>query len=169
MKPEQEIRIKRLKSNLLAIRKFAGWTTQELGDLIGVSKQTISNLERKEDYQMTLTQYLAIRAVLGAEIEAHPENELLKTAVAVLVDDENLSEEEQEMLEENMTVVATAMAGGLDRNRAYDLARSLMLPLAGGALAGILTKNPFFGITQMVHLAEGIGLTGKDKNDEDLE
>ena len=54
MDPEKKIRIKRLQQNLLAIRKFAGWTTENLGEQIGVTKQTISNLENGKT-EMTLT------------------------------------------------------------------------------------------------------------------
>ena len=35
----------KLQTHLLSIRKIAGWTAQELGQKIGVTKQTISNLE----------------------------------------------------------------------------------------------------------------------------
>lgn len=35
----------KLQTHLLSIRKIASWTAQELGQKIGVTKQTISNLE----------------------------------------------------------------------------------------------------------------------------
>lgn len=53
---------------LSSIRKIAGWTAATLGDKIGVTKQTISNLENQKS-PMTFTQYIAIRAVLDAEVE----------------------------------------------------------------------------------------------------
>ena len=37
--------ISRFQENLETIRKVAGWTSQELADEIGVTRQTISNLE----------------------------------------------------------------------------------------------------------------------------
>ena len=51
---EEEI-ISFLQDNLSSVRKIAGWTTEEFGDKIGVTKQTISNLENKKT-AMTRTQ-----------------------------------------------------------------------------------------------------------------
>ena len=39
--------IAQFQEHMKTIRKVAGWTVQELGDRIGVSKQTISNLENQ--------------------------------------------------------------------------------------------------------------------------
>ena len=55
--------ITKLQNNLLLIRNAGGWTAEVFGDMIGVTKQTISNLENKKT-EMTKTQYIAIRAVL---------------------------------------------------------------------------------------------------------
>ena len=41
-------RIEELQLNLQTLRKLAGWTIEELGNKIGVTKQTISNLESKK-------------------------------------------------------------------------------------------------------------------------
>lgn len=46
--------IKKLQVNLSSIRKIAGWTAQDLGKKIGVTKQTISNLGNQKT-EMTLT------------------------------------------------------------------------------------------------------------------
>ena len=62
-----EIDVEKLQNNLLLIRKAGGWSAEEFGDMIGVTKQTISNLENKKT-KMTKTQYIAIRAVLDYEI-----------------------------------------------------------------------------------------------------
>ena len=59
--------ITKLQNNLLLIRNAGGWTAEVFGDMIGVTKQTISNLENKKT-EMTKTQYIAIRAVLDYEI-----------------------------------------------------------------------------------------------------
>ena len=60
--------ITKLQNNLLLIRNAGGWTAEVFGDMIGVTKQTISNLENKKT-EMTKTQYIAIRAVLDYEME----------------------------------------------------------------------------------------------------
>ena len=58
--------ITRLQENLQLIRRMAGWTAKELGEKIGVTRQTINNLERLEKsetkpneykYKLTKTQY----------------------------------------------------------------------------------------------------------------
>ena len=45
----EERTIKFLQDNLATLRKISGWTMQELGDKIGVTKQTISNLEKHKN------------------------------------------------------------------------------------------------------------------------
>ena len=64
--------IERLQDNLLLIRRAAGWTAEELGDRIGVTRQTINNLEAKRN-KLNKTQYIAIRAVIEAEMAKAPE------------------------------------------------------------------------------------------------
>ena len=55
--------IKLLQQNVRSIRQIAGWTSERLGEKIGVTKQTISDLENIKR-PMNLTQYLAIRYIL---------------------------------------------------------------------------------------------------------
>ena len=64
--------IERLQDNLLLIRRAAGWTAEEFGERIGVTRQTINNLEAKRN-KLNKTQYIAMRAVLDTEMAASPE------------------------------------------------------------------------------------------------
>ena len=73
-----------LQKNLSAVRKIAGWTSEQLGEKIGVTKQTISNLEN-EKTKMTLTQYIAIRSIIDYEIQTNKENSVLPQVVEVLL------------------------------------------------------------------------------------
>ena len=57
-----------LQDNLKSIREILNWTSSDLGDLIGVTKQTISNLETKNS-KLTKLHYIAIRTVVDFEIE----------------------------------------------------------------------------------------------------
>ncbi|MBZ2057691.1 MULTISPECIES: helix-turn-helix transcriptional regulator [Streptococcus] len=57
-----------LQNNLKSIREILSWTSADLGDLIGVTKQTISNLETKNS-KLTKLHYIAIRTVVDFEIE----------------------------------------------------------------------------------------------------
>ncbi len=54
--------IANLQKILLLIRTWFGMSAKELGDYIGVSRQTINNLERRRA-QMTKTQYIAINVI----------------------------------------------------------------------------------------------------------
>ena len=80
-----EKRIKLFQKNLGTIRKVAGWTAERFGEEIGVTRQTISNLEKGRT-PMTKTQYLACRAVLTYEI-AESENQGLAQVIRTLVDE----------------------------------------------------------------------------------
>ena len=53
MKVFDDGKISKLQKNLAVIRKVAGWTAEDLGDRIGVSRQTISNLEKSTVTTMT--------------------------------------------------------------------------------------------------------------------
>ena len=57
-----------LQDNLKSIREILNWTSADLGDLIGVTKQTISNLETKNS-KLTKLHYIALRTVVDFEIE----------------------------------------------------------------------------------------------------
>lgn len=89
-----EKEIGRLTENLSAIRKIAGWSSEELGKLIGVTKQTISNIETGKS-KMSKTQYIAIRSVIDYEISENPENKLLPQVVEILLNSDETPENEQ--------------------------------------------------------------------------
>ena len=57
-----------LQNNLRAIREILNWTSSDLGNLIGVTKQTISNLETQNS-RLTKLHYIALRTVIDFEIE----------------------------------------------------------------------------------------------------
>lgn len=93
MKSYTEAEIAKLQDNLMTIRKAGGWSAEEFGEMIGVTKQTISNLENKKT-TMSKTQYIAIRAVLDYEIAEQPENAVLRSTVNLFLNSDNLSVEE---------------------------------------------------------------------------
>ena len=108
---DSKVMIMRLQDNLSTIRKLGGWTVQELGDMIGVSKQTISNLENKKT-PMTKLQYIGLRSVLDMEASVDTENaKILRFAMDNLLDKE-LSQEELKEYEEKIGVMAAAISGG---------------------------------------------------------
>ncbi len=110
--------ISKLQKNLRPIRKVAGWTTEELGEQIGVTKQTISNLENHKT-TMTKTQYIALRTVIDYEIATNTDNAALGQVVNALLnsddDDDDTSHaseikkiEKKEYVEAIKTITATA-------------------------------------------------------------
>ena len=56
-----------LRNNLADFRKKAGYKQADLGKLVGVSRQTISLIERG-DYNPSVTVALTIAKVLGVDI-----------------------------------------------------------------------------------------------------
>lgn len=105
-KMAREQAVERLQIHLASIRNLAGWTTTDLADRLGVTKQTIWNLENRNT-KMTMIQYIAIRSIIDAEIAAHPEKETLKNAVELFLD-ADLPEEEQDRVDDMSGVFSHA-------------------------------------------------------------
>lgn len=59
--------IKRMQKHLLLIRRALGWSADYFGDKIGVTRQTINNIEAGRN-ELTKTQYIAMRSVIDDEI-----------------------------------------------------------------------------------------------------
>lgn len=109
-----ESMIKTMQENLLTIRQIFGWTAEEFGSKIGVSKQTICNIENKKS-KLSASQYIAIRTILSEEIESRKDEEkiYLSNAVSVLLDEnENLTAKQKETAKNEAKVIAAATAGG---------------------------------------------------------
>lgn len=91
-----DVHIARLQKNLAVLRKLAGWSGNDLADMLGVSRQTILSLETKGDYKMSKVQYIAIRALLD---EKAKEDETLARVIHVLLDQKDTPEELQEEIQ----------------------------------------------------------------------
>lgn len=139
-----------LQQNLAAIRKIAGWTAEQLADRIGVTKQTISNLETGRT-PMNLTQYIAIRAILDHEIETNKENTVLPQVVTILVDKgDELNEEDYRKLKDAINTVSISAAGGVTG--------ATLASIFAGLLGGIPASGTILGV---VGLALGpLGVIG---------
>lgn len=64
---KDNIMIERLQNALTALRKLRGWTMQDLGDRIGVTKQTISNVECRRT-QLVKSWYILIRMAFQSSL-----------------------------------------------------------------------------------------------------
>ena len=89
-------KVERLQNHLALIRTSAGWSTTELGEKLGVSRQMISNIESGRN-KMTMMQYRAIRHALNEEINTSNENDtrMLEDVILVLVDEPDSFTDEQ--------------------------------------------------------------------------
>lgn len=161
IKNNKEHQIELLQANLQTIRKIAGWTIEEFGDKLGVSKQTISNLENGKT-QMSLIQYIAIRAVLDYEIEEHPENEVLPKAIHLLLDEKkNLSEEDYEKVRQAIDTVAAAASGGADETMLSSLFTGMIGTIAAGIGIGLISPLGIVGGVASAFWFKSV--MGKDK------
>lgn len=134
----RDSQVTRLQQNLAAIRKIAGWTAEQLADKIGVTKQTISNLETGKT-PMNLTQYIAIRAILDYEIEANKENTVLPQAVTILVDaGDELDEEDYSKVKDAINTVSISAAGGVTG--------ATLASVFAGLLSSIPTSAAILGV-----------------------
>lgn len=134
----------RLQKYLPVIRKVAGWTSEELGELIGVTKQTISNIENNRT-KMTKTQYIAIRAMIDYEINTNKDNTMLAQIVNLLLDSEEFSEEDQVKIDTAMAYVTGAKEKGLSSaaiaTGMASLLTALGLTLISNPVASIVTTT----------------------------
>lgn len=98
-------KIERLQVNLAVIRKVAGWSAEELAEMLGVTRQTIVNLENSNTHKMSKIQYIAIRALLEAEARSRTD-QTLGQVIEILVDREDFSEESKSMVKNTITTVS---------------------------------------------------------------
>ncbi len=105
--------IVRMQENLLLIRRAVGWTASRFGDKIGVTRQTINNIESGR-CKLNKTQYIAMRSVLDAEINSSPnDTKMLQTLLDVLVDNpQNYSEEVREKVKEKANIMTPGILVG---------------------------------------------------------
>jgi len=127
-----------LQQNLRSIRQIVGWTTERLGNEIGVTKQTISDLETIKR-PMTLTQYLAIRSVFNYEIENNPDNaNAIQNAIDISVDKgAELDDEINLELKESLEATAALATKGKKGEALEKMLIALTTPVVVGALVAL--------------------------------
>ena len=141
----------RMQENLLLIRRTVGWTAEEFGEKIGVTRQTINNIESGRN-KLTKTQYIAMRSVLDAEMAQSPDDtEMLKVLLDVFVDHpEKYSDKNRSELLAKANLMAPSILTGttsrVDVSKEWMKAAGLIVggAAAFGSLgigAGIATMN----------------------------
>lgn len=136
----------RMQEHLLLIRRTVGWTAEEFGDRIGVTRQTINNIEFGRN-KLTKTQYIAMRSVLDAEMTQSPDDTtMLRLLLDSLVDHpESYEEAERVEILSKANLMAPAILAGTASRKTV----STEWVRAMGTIAGIgaaLTTMPLFGV-----------------------
>lgn len=130
-----------MQDNLQYLRKIAGWTAEQLGNNIGVTKQTISNLENKK-VQMTKTQYIAIRSVFVAEGQRNKQNTTLSRVMKILFDaDSAYSAEQYAALQGALLSISASAAAGIVGLQLWTVATMLLAPLHLGLAGAAISKT----------------------------
>ena len=136
--------IARMQENLLLIRRTVGWTAEEFGQRIGVTRQTINNIESGRS-RLTKTQYIAMRSILDAEVLQSPpeETEMLRLVLDALVDHpEDYSAEERARIREKANMLAPSILAGAttraDVSKQWLKDVGALAGLSAGALLGAL-------------------------------
>ena len=119
------IQIKKLQSDMPLIRKLMGWSAVELADKIGVTKQTISNLERSKTV-MTKTQYIAIRAVLDYETNKRKDRVSVKMILTFLLDNNDFLHFDQRKTDLTRACISDALDKNTDSKTIATIMRNLL-------------------------------------------
>ncbi len=99
--------ITRLGEVLGLARQSLGWSTEKLAEQIGVTRQTVNNLESGRG-KLSKTQYMALRCLFDDEMESHPEEtEMLATILEVFVDHpEKYDEDKRKQIRDSIALLA---------------------------------------------------------------
>lgn len=133
--------INRFVENFALIRKSIGWTAEELGDRIEVSRQTIMNIEKEK--KITTPIYMAIRTEFESEIDMHPdETEMLKAALDALVDNPKKykPKEIEEIKKEILFLAPTLRDKNSERKDVSAKWKTLLKISIGTAIIGVFAK-----------------------------
>lgn len=138
-----------MQEHLLLIRRTVGWTAEEFGDRIGVTRQTINNIEFGRN-KLTKTQYIAMRSVLDAEMAQNPDDTtMLKLILDALVDHpENYAESERTEILSKANLMAPAILAGTASRETVSKEWVRSVGIAAGYAAGIsaaLSAIPLVG------------------------
>lgn len=166
--------IQRMQDNLLLIRRTVGWTAEEFGDQIGVTRQTINNIESGRN-KLTKTQYIAMRSVIEAEMAKHPdETQMLRVLLDMLVDHpENYSKEDYESLLEKANMISPSILAGTSTRENVSKewmkaasAVGAIAAVAAGAAALPVTGVPLAGAIIGGWLGKAVKATSRKKGDK---
>lgn len=79
-------KIPRMQISMSTLRKVAGWSAEELANMLDVTRQSIANLESRR-VKMTKIQYIAFRSVF--------EEAKLGAILTAMIDDDKITDEDR--------------------------------------------------------------------------
>ncbi len=133
--------IRRFQRNMETLRKVAGLSAEELGRTIGVSKQTIRNMEAADPAAAISTDnYINLRNAIEDVADQHEGrgDHLLRETIEVLLNDPSEKEDEAEKeARERILFINKAKKGGADGKEISSMMK-YFFPILGSAalLAG---------------------------------
>lgn len=122
-----ETKMKQLQDNLSCLRKLAGWTAEEFGDQLGITKQTVLNLEKGRT-PVNRIQYIAIRAIFEKRAAEMEDNRILSDALERLVDTDwsEASEDNVKTVKDGYENITNMLKGKrMDDEQSIVMAKSL--------------------------------------------
>lgn len=131
----QEI-INRFQDSLSTLRKVAGWSAENLGEILDVTRQTIVNLETGQT-KMTKVQYLAFRATFQKEIQ-DSKNEMLAKLIFLLVDSDELDNENRTEVKKTVDSATSSIGRRAGASTASKAAISALAPVITGTTISAL-------------------------------
>lgn len=137
---EQELMKKHLKS----LRKIAGWTEDELGAIIGLSKQTINGFENNPNTPLSYVQYIALLAVFEQKAK-NDKNESLQAILNLLFHEKDLYNKNKEEIDD--TIVMLAGAAGAAVGVGKSIGAKALLPITTALMPFL---GPLGGITALI-------------------
>ena len=141
MSVDMNMQMQIMQDNLCDLRKIAGWTAETLAGKLGVTKQTISNLENQK-VKLSRIQYIAIRAVFECEIAANPNNTTLRKVMGVLFQaTPKIYSSRKNDVRTAILSIASIAAAGLTGLPLHASAVALLAPLGNAAKTVSSTPN----------------------------
>lgn len=118
-----------MQENLCDLRKIAGWTAEALANKLGVTKQTISNIENQK-VKLSRIQYIAIRCVFECEVSLRRDNTTLRKVMGVLFGAmPSQYKKKRELVRTAMISIASIASAGISGMQLNSSAIALLAPL----------------------------------------
>ena len=129
MSTDLNIKLRIMQDNLCDLRRIAGWTTEALANKLGITKQTISNIENNK-VNLSRIQYIAIRAVFECQVSMNRDNITLREIYDLLFDIiPFIYEENKDEIRAAVTAIASVASSGLSNLQLYSSTVALLAPL----------------------------------------